>query len=67
MHIRELNLSVRAYNCLMRSGITTIEELSEKTAEDMMRVRNLGRSSLTEILNVMKTHGLSFKESEVDE
>lgn len=64
MHIQELNLSVRAYNCLMRAGITTTEELSEKTVDEMMRVRNLGRSSLTEILNVMKTHGLSFTESE---
>jgi DNA-directed RNA polymerase subunit alpha len=48
----------------MRAGVTTTEELSEKTVEDMMRVRNLRRSSLTEIINAMKTHGLSFKESE---
>ena len=46
MTIEELDLSVRSYNCLKRAGINTVEELISKTAEDMMKVRNLGRKSL---------------------
>jgi DNA-directed RNA polymerase subunit alpha len=62
MNIDELDLSVRAYNCLMRAGIWTVEDLCDKTPEDMMRVRNLGRRSLEEIITAMKTSGLKFRE-----
>ncbi len=50
MNIDELELSVRSYNCLKRAGINTVEELCNKTSEDMMKVRNLGRKSLEEVL-----------------
>ena len=50
MNIDELELSVRSYNCLKRAGINTVEELCSKTSEDMMKVRNLGRKSLEEVL-----------------
>ena len=50
MNIDELELSVRSYNCLKRAGINTVEELTNKTSEDMMKVRNLGRKSLEEVL-----------------
>ena len=50
MSIDELELSVRSYNCLKRAGINTVEELTNKTSEDMMKVRNLGRKSLEEVL-----------------
>ena len=50
MNIDELELSVRSYNCLKRAGINTVEELTNKTPEDMMKVRNLGRKSLEEVL-----------------
>ena len=50
MNIDELELSVRSYNCLKRAGINTVEELCNRTSEDMMKVRNLGRKSLEEVL-----------------
>ena len=50
MSIDELELSVRSYNCLKRAGINTVEELTNRTPEDMMKVRNLGRKSLEEVL-----------------
>jgi len=51
MTIEELDLSVRSYNCLKRAGINTLQELTDKTEADMMRVRNLGRKSLEEVKN----------------
>ena len=51
MNIDELELSVRSYNCLKRAGINTVEELCNRTSEDMMKVRNLGRKSLEEVLS----------------
>ena len=54
MSIDELELSVRSYNCLKRAGINTVEELTNKTPEDMMKVRNLGRKSLEEVLAKLK-------------
>ena len=51
MSIDELELSVRSYNCLKRAGINTVEELTNKTSEDMMKVRNLGRKSLEEVFS----------------
>ena len=61
MSIEELELSVRSHNCLKRAGINTVEELTNKTSEDMMKVRNLGRKSLEEVLGKLKDLGLSLK------
>ncbi len=60
MNIDELELSVRSYNCLKRAGINTVEELCNRTSEDMMKVRNLGRKSLDEVLAKLKELGLSL-------
>ena len=64
MNIDELELSVRSYNCLKRAGINTVEELTNKTPEDMMKVRNLGRKSLEEVLAKLKELGLELSQSE---
>ncbi len=64
MNIDELELSVRSYNCLKRAGINTVEELCNKTQDDMMKVRNLGRKSLEEVLAKLKELGLSLNSSE---
>lgn len=64
MTIEELDLSVRSYNCLKRAGINTVEELTQKTEEDMIKVRNLGRKSLEEVILKLADLGLSLKESE---
>lgn len=64
MNIDELELSVRSYNCLKRAGINTVEELCSKTSEDMMKVRNLGRKSLEEVLAKLKELGLQLNPSE---
>ena len=64
MNIDELELSVRSYNCLKRAGINTVEELCDRTSEDMMKVRNLGRKSLEEVLAKLKELGLSLRPSE---
>lgn len=64
MSIDELELSVRSYNCLKRAGINTVEELTNRTSEDMMKVRNLGRKSLDEVLAKLKELGLQLNPSE---
>lgn len=64
LSIEELDLSVRSYNCLKRAGINTVEDLANKTEEDMMKVRNLGRKSLEEVLNKMAELGLALKPSD---
>ena len=64
MSIDELELSVRSYNCLKRAGINTVEELTNKSQEDMMKVRNLGRKSLEEVLAKLKELGLQLNSSE---
>lgn len=64
MNIEELDLSVRSFNCLKRAGINTIGELIEKTPEDMMKVRNLGKKSLEEVQEKLGQFGLALKESE---
>ena len=64
MSIDELELSVRSYNCLKRAGINTVEELCNRTPEDMMKVRNLGRKSLEEVLAKLKELGLELNQSE---
>lgn len=62
--IDELDLSVRSYNCLKRAGINTVEDLIEKTEEDMMKVRNLGRKSLEEVINKLASFGFSLKKND---
>ena len=64
MSIDELELSVRSYNCLKRAGINTVEELTNKTSDDMMKVRNLGRKSLEEVLAKLNELGLQLNPSE---
>jgi len=64
LSIEELDLSVRSYNCLKRAGINSVEDLANKTEEDMMKVRNLGRKSLEEVLNKMQELGLELQPSE---
>jgi len=64
MSIDELELSVRSFNCLKRAGINTVEELTSKTPDDMMKVRNLGRKSLEEVLEKLKELGLSLRTGE---
>ncbi|ACL75165.1 DNA-directed RNA polymerase subunit alpha [Ruminiclostridium cellulolyticum] len=64
MTIEELDLSVRSYNCLKRAGINTVEDLTNRTEEDMMKVRNLGRKSLEEVLQKLQALGLFLAPSE---
>lgn len=64
MSIEELELSVRSFNCLKRAGINTIGELIEKTPEDMLKVRNLGKKSLEEVEEKLAQFGLSLKKSD---
>ncbi len=64
MPIEELELSVRSYNCLKRAGISTVEDLANKTQEDMMKVRNLGKKSLDEVTNKLIDLGLGFSANE---
>ena len=64
MKIEDLDLSVRSYNCLKRANINTVGELTQKTEEEMMKVRNLGRKSLKEVIEKLRANGLSLKPSE---
>nr|MCR5338356.1 DNA-directed RNA polymerase subunit alpha [Lachnospiraceae bacterium] len=64
MSIDELELSVRSYNCLKRAGINTVQELTDRTQDDMMKVRNLGRKSLEEVLAKLKELGLELRAGE---
>ena len=61
MTIEELDLSVRAYNCLKRAGINSVAELVQKNEDDMMKVRNLGRKSLEEVQQKLEGLGLSLR------
>ena len=58
--IDELELSVRSYNCLKRAGINTVQDLTSKTEEEMMKVRNLGRKSLDEVIEKLHSMGLDL-------
>ena len=62
--IEELDLSVRSFNCLKRAGINTVQELTDKSEADMMRVRNLGRKSLEEVKNKLAELGLSLRQDD---
>ena len=64
MTIEELDLSVRSFNCLKRAGIDTVEDLIDRTEEDMMKVRNLGRKSLEEVIQKLNSLGLGLKKDE---
>lgn len=64
MTIEELDLSVRSYNCLKRAGINSVQELTQKTEEDMMKVRNLGRKSLEEVQEKLAELGLSLRKDD---
>ena len=64
MQIEELELSVRSYNCLKRAGISTVGELCNKTQDEMMKVRNLGRKSLDEVVEKLSEMGLHFREND---
>ena len=64
MTIEELELSVRSFNCLKRASINTVEELTERTEEEMMKVRNLGKKSLDEVKAKLAELGLSLRLSE---
>lgn len=64
MTIEELDLSVRSFNCLKRAGINTVQELTERSMDDMMKVRNLGKKSLEEVEQKLEALDLSFKPSE---
>lgn len=61
--IEDLDLSVRSYNCLKRANINTVRELTQKTEEEMMKVRNLGRKSLKEVVQKLREIGLDLKNS----
>ena len=64
MTIEELDLSVRSYNCLKRAGINTVDELTQKTETEMMKVRNLGRKSLDEVKARLDALELSLKDND---
>ncbi len=64
MTIEELDLSVRSFNCLKRANINTVEDLTRKTEDEMMKVRNLGRKSLEEVINKLAMMGLSLADEE---
>lgn len=61
MTIEELDLSVRSFNCLKRAGINTVEDLTNRTEDDMMKVRNLGKKSLDEVINKLHSFGLELR------
>ncbi|MDO5650122.1 MAG: DNA-directed RNA polymerase subunit alpha, partial [Gallicola sp.] len=65
MTVEELDLSVRSYNCLKRANINTVEELANKSEEDMMKVRNLGKKSLDEVQKKLAELGLSLRKEEI--
>ena len=64
MTIEELDLSVRSFNCLKRAGINTVEDLINKTEDDMMKVRNLGRKSLDEVVNKLASLGFTLQDED---
>jgi DNA-directed RNA polymerase subunit alpha len=64
MTIEELDLSVRSFNCLKRANINTVEDLISKTEEEMIKVRNLGRKSLEEVVHKLAMMGLSLQSDE---
>ncbi len=64
MNIEDMDLSVRSYNCLKRAGIYTVEDLTKRSEDDMLKVRNLGRKSLDEVIGKLHSYGLDLKSNE---
>ena len=64
MTIEELDMSVRSFNCLKRAGIDTVEDLTNKTEDEMIRVRNLGKKSLEEVIQKLHSLGLDLKKED---
>ena len=64
MTIEELDMSVRSFNCLKRAGIDTVEDLTNRTEEEMIKVRNLGKKSLEEVIFKLHSLGLDLKKEE---
>jgi DNA-directed RNA polymerase subunit alpha len=64
MSVEDMDLSVRSYNCLKRAGINTVEDLIKKTEDDMLKVKNLGRKSLDEVIHKLESLGLGLKTNE---
>ena len=64
--IEELDLSVRSYNCLKRAGINTVQDLTNRSENDMMKVRNLGRKSLEEVIAKLASFGFSLKKGDAE-
>ncbi|MDR2201425.1 MAG: DNA-directed RNA polymerase subunit alpha [Clostridiales bacterium] len=64
MNIEDMDLSVRSYNCLKRAGIHTVEDLTKRSEDDMLKVRNLGRKSLDEVIHKLQSYGFDLKKSE---
>lgn len=64
MNIEDMDLSVRSYNCLKRAAIHTVEDLTKRTEEDMLKVRNLGRKSLDEVIGKLRSYGLDLKSND---
>jgi DNA-directed RNA polymerase subunit alpha len=64
MNIDDMDLSVRSFNCLKRAGIQTVEDLTRRTEDDMLKVRNLGKKSLDEVIVKLESYGLSLKNKE---
>ena len=64
MAIEEMDLSVRSYNCLKRANIHTVEDLTRKTEDEMLKVRNLGRKSLDEVIIKLNSYGLTLSNKE---
>jgi DNA-directed RNA polymerase subunit alpha len=64
MTIEDMDLSVRSYNCLKRANIHTVEDLTKKTEDDMLKVRNLGRKSLEEVIHKLESYGLALTKQE---
>ena len=64
MAIEDMDLSVRSYNCLKRANIHTVEDLTRKTEDEMLKVRNLGRKSLDEVIIKLESYGLSLSNKE---
>jgi len=64
MTIEEMDLSVRSFNCLKRAGISTVQDLINKTEDDMMKVRNLGRKSLEEVIYKMASLGFNLRKDD---
>lgn len=65
MAIEDMDLSVRSYNCLKRANIHTVEDLTRKTEEEMLKVRNLGRKSLDEVILKLESYGLSLEKRRI--